>query len=754
MAAQPAPDSGDIIPQMETLLARSVRVGAFLVLLLPLVVNHSPPLPDTYFPFIVGKALYGRILIEIIVGLWVVLAMVYPAYRPPRSWLVVIFLVYLGIALLAGITGVSFLRSMWSTYERMQGVIDLAHWFAFTVVLASVFRSMGHWRTLFNVNLGVSIIVSLLGVAQYFNFPHGELAPGEGHDHVLAYLENTGRLDISLGNATYVGAYMLVNVMIAVALLARSFEADQASPARRPTRAAERRRRRRRTSAATDQSPIIWWRLFWVTAIGLDLWMLFLSATRGAVFGLLAAVVAFAIAYVIWGRYRRLQYVSAGLLGAVVLLAVVFLGVRGTGWFQSAAESNLTLQKFASIGLSDNSIRVRMSSLRAALEGFAARPILGWGPENFTVAYDRYVTADAFSLSAESFDQAHNKLAEELTTKGILGFLSYVILWIFMVRVLVRKFRDRESPDQLMVMLVGAALVGYFVQNLFLFDTPATILQFIILLGFVMGLDSTLREDPKVASATRESTTPEAEPSVVFVAARVLAVALIFFVLGYLYFLNVRAWAASGKVLTVFDSRITWDQRLGRFEDSFDTFPPLANYPRLILFTTVAGNWSGLTAGEQEAALTLVERESSRAIESEPKGWRNHIALAQLYLAVSRGDAKFLDLAMSQIERATELAPERVEVHRSRVRVKMARNDYEGAWAVIEAYLDLNPDTAHLFKDLLAHPTIFRLQVQEVIAIEEYERARSMIAAHIDRNPGAAPLFEDLAAQIEAATAP
>ena len=45
-------------------------------------------------------------------------------------------------------------RSLWSNYERMQGVVDQAHWFAFAVVLASMLRTGRDWRVLLALNLG------------------------------------------------------------------------------------------------------------------------------------------------------------------------------------------------------------------------------------------------------------------------------------------------------------------------------------------------------------------------------------------------------------------------------------------------------------------------------------------------------------------------------------------------------------------------------------------------------------------------
>ena len=112
--------------QVDRGLLAAARTVVLLVLLMPLVVT-----PETVFPFVVGKALYSRALIEIALALWLALAARNPAYRPMLSRVVLAFAIYVAVSLLAGLTGVSPQRSLWSTYERMQGIVDLAHWLAF-----------------------------------------------------------------------------------------------------------------------------------------------------------------------------------------------------------------------------------------------------------------------------------------------------------------------------------------------------------------------------------------------------------------------------------------------------------------------------------------------------------------------------------------------------------------------------------------------------------------------------------------------
>ena len=129
------------IPERPLLLA--VRLGVLLLVLTPLVVA-----PRIVYPFAVGKAVWSRSVIEIAFALWAVLAAAHPAWRPPRSRRLLLLAAGLGVALLSAWFGVSVQRSLWSTYLRMQGVLDQAHWFAAAVVAASVFRKPRDLRAL------------------------------------------------------------------------------------------------------------------------------------------------------------------------------------------------------------------------------------------------------------------------------------------------------------------------------------------------------------------------------------------------------------------------------------------------------------------------------------------------------------------------------------------------------------------------------------------------------------------------------
>ena len=151
-------------PLAERLLLLGTRTGLVLLLAMPLVVTE-----ETFFPFVVGKSVFGRSVIEAVFAMWLVAAILYPRHRLPRSWLLVAFGVYVIVNFASGIAGVSLQRSLWSTYERMQGTVDLVHWMMLAVVLAAAFRSISDWTFLFGVNVMVSLLVALLGVAEHLD---------------------------------------------------------------------------------------------------------------------------------------------------------------------------------------------------------------------------------------------------------------------------------------------------------------------------------------------------------------------------------------------------------------------------------------------------------------------------------------------------------------------------------------------------------------------------------------------------------
>ena len=124
----------------------------------------------------------------------------------------------------------------------------------------------------------------------------------------------------------------------------------------------------------------------------------------------------------------------------------------------------------------------------AGLEGFAARPVLGWGPENFGAVFGRF--ASGYGATAKPHDRAHNKLVEVAATTGGLGLAVWLALWTTAFVVLWRAARAMEARERALAVFAGGALFGTLVQSLSLFDTAIGLLQYMLLLGFVVSLEA------------------------------------------------------------------------------------------------------------------------------------------------------------------------------------------------------------------------------------------------------------------------
>ena len=563
---------------MSGALRVTLRGGLIFLLLLPLVIT-----PQTLFPSLFGKALYARALIEIITALWIFGLLWKIAPRPPRSWVLLAFAVYVIIAMLSAFWGVSFTRSIWSTYIRMTRVWDLFHWFLLVVVATAVIGSLKEWRTIINCNLGVALWLCLLALAQ------------------AAGLSPQCRVTAALGNPSYLAAILVVTTTLAVGLLIQSFLRVEGKVAAAPSPTSSLEPEPVRSTG--EERYLIAWRVFWGTVAFLGIWVLLLTGTRGALLGLVGGAVTMPVALLIWGNRAALRPIllTAGLIlsAVIVLFAVEWnVGLRiGGDCHQQGVSARL-----ARTSAKEGSVAQRLRAAEAGLHAFAARPWLGWGPENFEPAFESHVDPAFFKLETQSyyettnfkhavtvFDEPHNKVVGELATKGALGALAYLALWGATVWAILR--RRRPPRDEVLAYVVLGALSGLFIQNLFLFDTPSILLQLALLMAWVASQERA-PVDQEQGQKVRE-----ALPEVGLLATKsggssfplplalwgrwVVAPAIVILVGVSLYYLTYQPYSAAKSIFAAFESQetATVAERLTLAEKSFDTFPPWQTSP-------------------------------------------------------------------------------------------------------------------------------------------------------------------------------
>ena len=126
------------------------------------------------------------------------------------------------------------------------------------------------------------------------------------------------------------------------------------------------------------------------------------------------------------------------------------------------------------------------------------KPVLGYGPENFAVGFDKYYDPSIPYLDknwGDWWDKAHNIIIQIGTEAGILGIIAYLALFIILFWQLHKiKQADKKAgintKTALMAHGIQAALISYFVAIFFSFDSFGTYLIFFFLIGYSLHLSN------------------------------------------------------------------------------------------------------------------------------------------------------------------------------------------------------------------------------------------------------------------------
>ena len=428
-----------------------VVIGIFAIpVVVPFIVSSS-----MFFPFITGKGFAFRIITEIIFAVWLILALRDKNYRPKFSWILVALGAFLGVMLLADIFAENPLKAFWSNFERMEGYVTLIHLALYFIVAGSALinEKFWNWTNFFRANILAGIVMSCYGFLQLA----GKITINQGGV----------RLDGTFGNATYLAGYMLIMIFLALFLLTKENNK--------------------------------WWKWIYGLAIISNLIILYSTATRGALLGLIGGLVLTAIIVAIFEKENRtLRKISIGVAVAVVVLSSLFYAIRNTNFVQS----HPSLARLTSVSADSSDAQARFMVWGMALQGIKERPILGWGQEGFNFVFNKYYNPAMYQRE-QWFDRTHSILFDWLIAGGILGFLGYYSLLAMAFLFIWGSKKLPEPKFNLSVTekaLLTGLLAGYWFQNVFVFDN---IVSYILFLSFLAYLHSN-RSKPieKVESIT------------------------------------------------------------------------------------------------------------------------------------------------------------------------------------------------------------------------------------------------------------
>lgn len=411
----------------EKALSWILKGGLLLTPFIVFIVTRS-----LYFPFITGKHFTFRILVELLAVVWVYAAFRFPRFRPRFSFLLGAVTLFMAVMGIATVLSISPYHSFWSGFERMEGYFGLLHLFLFFLLLSSVFRTPAEWEAFFHTSIAASVLVSFYGIFQLAG--------------AFTIHQGGTRLDATLGNATYLAAYLLFHLFLLVWFFFRT--------------------KRRFLRAAYG------------AAFLLETFVLYYTATRGAILGFLGGLMVLGVLLAILDRGPLRRWALAG-LGAVVLLPVLFFLVKD----MSFVRQNEVLDRFASISRQETTTRARFTIWGMAFQGWQERPVLGWGQESFTYVFSKYYDPSLWSQEPW-FDRAHNVFLDWLIAGGLVGLAAYLAMFAAAGWLLLAGFRSGTFDTASFAALISL-LAAHFFQVLFVFDNLTSYLLFFAVLAYI-----------------------------------------------------------------------------------------------------------------------------------------------------------------------------------------------------------------------------------------------------------------------------
>ncbi len=408
---------------------------------------------DLFFPFITSKAFFMRFMIILSTVSYTGLILIDKNSRPKKSPMLYALLGFMFILILATLNSVDVTRSMWSNFERMEGLVTMLYMAVLFIVSASIIRR-SEWSYLMNFSIIVSILVGIQALS--------------------TATQSADRISGHLGNSSYLGVYALIHIFFGLLGALMIF---------RGNREKELMESGDHSSAKKLNTNNYISIVLYVLIAIFNAYILFKTGTRGAFVGLVVGLILTSI-YLAWKEKDKIiRFAAMGFLLAVIV-SVSFLGIFK---HSSIVQNSNQLSRFAALITWDlksvlkNQGEARTLIWRMAYEGVKEKPLLGWGQDNFSYVFAKHYKPGMYAQE-QWFDRSHNVFMDWLTAAGVFGLGGYLSLFVFALYFIFSK-KAKFTIIEKSVLL--GLLASYFIHNIFVFDNLSSYVLFFLILAYI-----------------------------------------------------------------------------------------------------------------------------------------------------------------------------------------------------------------------------------------------------------------------------
>jgi O-antigen ligase/Tfp pilus assembly protein PilF len=612
----------------------------FLILALPLL-----NLPPWFSPPAWGKTIVFRSILCLIglIFIWQIL------FRPEKQGfflnkkakMVVFSLIALWfVFLLSTLFSLDLRFSFWGSPYRSWGFLNFSFFILFAFLLFRIIKDED-WPKIWDWAIGVAVLVALFAVIQKYDY---------------AFLKNnfiithSGRTPSTIGSPLFLALYLLLFVFISLVL------------------------------ALKEQRLIK--KTFYLFAFFLFLIVIFvLTLSRTALVGFIVGGLYFVIFYPTKSRLIK----TSLLIGALVLLTTTIYLIL---------HPNLMPQDWKRFSIQEILRDPRIAGWKITLQAITDRPILGYGPYNFSIAFDKHY-GFAISESDQTFyqqthwwDTAHNFYLDAIINTGFLGFISYLFFLTALFCNLQKQRKKTNNP--LVYHGAQATLLSCLSALFFTFNTFSTYLIFFLLIGYCLHL---INQEDESSEMIRNPLTKLSKQN----KKALILICLILF--------SWFVYSANFKPLKI-NSRMVWashylkkgdcNRALTVMEKILPSHSFLDHYLRLNYIDIIGACIQKMPDQKIDLAQKAIQilKENTKL---RPYYTRNWLFLGAYYniLLANTNNPEEQNILKAQAEqylkKANQLGPNRHEIFLEWGQTYFFAKEYEPAMAKIQRCLEINP---------------------------------------------------------------
>lgn len=434
----------------------------YFLVVTPLIVDSS-----VFSPYVTGKSFFVWSIVSLISVLFIInffsdnnfknriiekVRLIY------NNSLVVAVVSFILIVSIGTIFAVNKYNAFWGTLERSEGLTSIICFFSIFVFTLLVFEKKD-WLWFFRLSLFVTLIILIKEFIQFFE---GVERPGP-----------------FLGNPTFLAGYLLFSIFCSLFVF--------------------------------NESNYKFWKFFSLLILPLSILGIVVTQTRGTLVG---AVVGF-MAVLVYGIFKgkdvnikkvSLRNISIIVITIILAFSTIFISTRKNELWQRVP----VLGRLANISSQDSTTQTRLLNINLSINSInpsqngIKKLIIGWGQDNFSLAYHKYFNPIQFSYESNIFDRAHNKILDVLVMNGILGLLAYLSIFLTVFYLILKK-KEFSWINAILIFWI----ISYLIHLLFVFDQITTWIPLFVILSYFIYINndnvSVIKKERKFSASKKYS---------------------------------------------------------------------------------------------------------------------------------------------------------------------------------------------------------------------------------------------------------